>query len=63
MAQASAASDMQKALDLRKLSKAASSAKAKSDFNLAADRLEERAARKAKKLGRRKSRPVDQFMR
>lgn len=59
MAQTTAMADMQRAIELRKLAKAANSAKAKSDFNLAADRLEERAARKAKKLSRRKPRSSD----
>ena len=59
MGQTSALADMQRAVDMRKMAKSAGDAKAKADFNLAADRLERRAATKAKKLGRRKARPSD----
>lgn len=63
MGQSSAETDMGRAANLRKLGKSASSAKAKGDFNTAADRLEERAARKAKKLGRRTTKSVQTYMR
>lgn len=51
----SAERDLERAADLRKMAKSASSGKAKQDFEKAAERMERRAARKASKLatGRR----------
>jgi len=54
MPTSSAERDLQRAEDLRKLATRAKSPSAKSDFNAAADRLEQRGARKANKLGRRR---------
>lgn len=45
--------DIERAEGLRKLAKRAQSASAKSAFNRAADRLEDRGARSANKLGKR----------
>lgn len=52
----SAERDLERAGDLRKMSKEARSAKAKQDFEKAAERLERRAAKKASQLasGRRR---------
>lgn len=50
----SAQTDMAKAKDMRGMAKAAKSAVAKADFEAAADRLEQRAARGAKKAGKRR---------
>lgn len=63
MPQTNAERDMQRASELRKLAKEAVNGKAKADFNEAADRLERRAARKAKALGRTKRKPVNEYMR
>lgn len=50
----SAQTDMAKAKEMRALAKESKSVVAKADFDAAADRLEQRAAKGAKRAGRRR---------
>lgn len=54
MANTSAEKDLNRARDLRKLAKNMKSTGAKSEFEDAADRLELRAAKKVKSLGKKR---------